>query len=94
MTQNEKDGVPMTSIDLKEEVRRAIGGEWEGFVERHPRLAEVMDQQAMVEQAAAQIADDPEYQKAMAEAQSQGLIGSTLIDLVRGFVKDWLVRLV
>ena len=84
----------MTSIDLKEEVRRAVDGEWAGFAQRHPRLAEVVDQDLMVEAAVASIADDPDYQNAIAQAQSQGSFGGALMDLVREFVKHWLMQLV
>jgi len=58
----------MSSINLKDEVQKVLASEWNGFVTRHPRLAEVIDQQLLVAQAVASIADDPEYQRALREA--------------------------
>ena len=59
----------MSSINLKDEVQKVISAEWRGFAQRHPRLAEEIDQSLLVEQAAASIADDPDYQRALREAE-------------------------
>ena len=83
----------MSSINLKDEVQKVLAGEWKGFVERHPRLAEVIDQSLLVEQAAASIADDPDYQRALREAEGMEWSANVAVELVSGFVKDWLKRL-
>ena len=83
----------MSSINLKDEVRKIVAVEWSGFAQRHPRLAEVIDQSLLVEQATASIADDPDYQRALREAAGMEWSADIAIELVRGFVKDWLKRL-
>jgi hypothetical protein len=83
----------MSSINLKDEVQRILAVEWRGFAERHPRLAEVIDQSLLVEQATASIADDPDYQRALREAEGMEWSANVAMELVGGFVKDWLKRL-
>ena len=83
----------MSSINLKDEVQKILAGQWNGFVTRHPRLAEVIDQQLLVEQAVASIADDPEYQRALREADAMDWSAAVAGELIGGFVRDWLKRL-
>ena len=83
----------MSSINLKDEVQRVLAGEWRGFAQRHPRLAEVIDQSLLVEQATASIADDPDYQRALREAEGMEWSADVALELVSGFVKDWLKKL-
>jgi len=83
----------MSSINLKDEVQKVLAGEWRGFAQRHPRLAEVIDQSLLVEQAAASIADDPDYQRALREAEGMEWSADVALELVSGFVKDWLKKL-
>jgi len=63
------------------------------IAERHPRLAEVIDQALVVEQAANSIADDPDYQRALREAEGLEWSANVAVELVSGFVKDWLKKL-
>jgi len=83
----------MSSINLKDEVQKVMAVEWRGFAQRHPRLAEVIDQSLLVEQATASIADDPDYQRALREAEGMEWSASVAMELVRGFVTDWLKKL-
>jgi len=83
----------MSTINVKDQVREAIGMEWAAFEARHPKLAGLLDQEAVIEQAAAQLADDPEYKKAMDEATAIGMTTQAAVQLVRGFVQDWMGRL-
>ena len=83
----------MSSINLKDEVQKILAVEWKGFAERHPRLAEVIDQALVVEQAANSIADDPDYQRALREAEGLEWSANVAVELVSGFVKDWLKKL-
>ncbi len=84
----------MGSIDVKDEVRRAVQSEWPGFAERHPRLAAVLDETLVVQQAVESIADDPEYVRAMERASAIGAGAEVVADVVRRFVGVWLKRLV
>ena len=83
----------MSSINLKDEVQKILAVEWRGFTERHPRLAEVIDQSLLVEQATASIADDPDYQRALREAEGMEWSANVAVELVGGFVKDSLKKL-
>jgi hypothetical protein len=84
----------MQSISLRDEVEKAVASEWKAFAERHPRLAEVIDQTLLVEQAVASLADDAEFRSAMDTAAKVGTGAQTLIDLVGQFVQGWLKRLI
>jgi hypothetical protein len=84
----------MSTINVKDQVREAVGMEWAAFEARHPNLAGLLDQEAVIEQAASQLADDPEYKKAMDEAAAVGMTAQTGLQIVRGFIQDWMARLV
>jgi hypothetical protein len=83
----------MSQIAIRDQVREAVGMEWPAFEARHPNLASLLDQEAIVERATSQLADDPEFKKALDEAAAVGMAAQTAIGLVRGFVQDWLARL-
>jgi hypothetical protein len=83
----------MSQITIRDQVREAVGMEWPAFEARHPNLASLLDQEAIVERATSQLADDPEFKKALDEAAAVGMAAQTAIGLVRGFVQDWLARL-
>ncbi len=83
----------MSQIAIRDQVREAVGMEWPAFEARHPNLAGLLDQEAIVERAASQLADDPEFKKALDEAAAVGMAAQTAVGLVRGFVQDWLARL-
>ena len=83
----------MSSINLKDEVQKILAVEWKSFADRHPRLAEVIDRALLVEQAAGSIADDPDYQRALREAEGMEWSANVAVELVGGFVKDWLKKL-
>ena len=80
----------MTRINLKEEVRRAIRSEWEGFAARHPRLAKVLDESLLVEEVCESLVRDAEYQAAMNDAVAAGLAVEAVGDLLRRFVQRWM----
>jgi hypothetical protein len=82
-----------TTICVKDHVSQAVGMEWPAFEARHPNLAGLMDQAAVVERATAQLADDPEYRRAMAEAAAAGMGAEAATHLARTFVHDWMARL-
>jgi len=77
----------------REQVRAAVGMEWPSFEARHPNLAGLLDQDAVVERAATQLADDPEYKKAMDEATAIGMGAQAASQMIRGFIQDWMQRL-
>jgi hypothetical protein len=81
----------VTQIDLKEQVQRAIAVEWPAFAQAHPRLAAAIDQNLLIEQAADQLADDPDYQQAMRQAELTGAAAHAGQEIVTRFVRG-LVR--
>jgi len=83
----------MLTIQLKEEVRKVLASEWNEFAQRHPRLAEVIDQELLVEQAVSSLQSDLAYQQAMADASAAGIGAGALADLLRKLVTEWLRRL-
>lgn len=84
----------MSQIDLKQAVRVAIHNGWEAFAQDHPRLASVMDEQLLVEQASQSIADDPQFQQALSQATMTGVTAETIVELAQRFVTRWLWGLV
>ena len=84
----------MTQLHLRDEVRRAIGREWEAFERDHPHLARVLDQELLVEHAAKVIAADPEYCETMEQAQIVGTGMGAVADLVGRMVSRLLREIV
>ena len=82
--------MPIDRIDVKAEVEKAINAEWAAFAQRHPHLAAALDQQLLAEQAMTALADDPEYQQAIAQAQQMDNGIATLAALVLKFIRHWL----
>ena len=82
------------TINLKEEVRRAIKTEWPTFAASHPKLAAVLDEQVFVQPAIESLADDPDYVEAMQTATAVGAGGEIVADIILRHVRQWLRRLV
>ena len=83
----------MSDATTREQIRQAIGMEWPAFEARHPNLAGLLDQDAVIEKAHTQLADDPEYQKAINEATALGMGAEAGTQMIRGFIQDWMSRL-
>lgn len=83
----------MNKIRLKEEVRLAIHQQWDAFAAEHPNLAQVIDQELLVEQAMQSIADDPEYRTAIQQSQAVGIGMEALVSFVERFVVRFLREL-
>lgn len=80
----------MKTIDLKEQVRQAITTSWPAFEQSHPRLAGVIDRDFLIESVTRQLADDPDYQRALANAGQLEHGALALTGLIRRFVADTL----
>jgi hypothetical protein len=83
----------MSSTIVRQQVSQAVGMEWPAFEARHPNLAGLLDQTAVVDRAVSQLADDPEYRRALAEATAVGMGAEAAVHLARTFVHDWMARL-
>jgi hypothetical protein len=86
--------MPMNAIDLKGHVCRAIASSWDDFAREHPLLSQAIDQDVLVEQAMACIADDPEYRDAMEQAAAVGIGIGAVESFVTRFVGRWIKALV
>jgi len=84
----------VNQINLKEQVRAAIRSTWPEFAESHPHLAAVIDEDLLVEGAVANLADDPEYQQAIRNADAAGTVAQGIADLIVRLVNRWINRLV
>jgi hypothetical protein len=84
----------MNKVQLKEEVRRAISQNWDSFVQDHPNLARVIDQELLVEGAIQSLADDPEYLTAMEQSHAIGIGAQAIVSFVDRFVVRWFKLLV
>ena len=84
----------MNTIDLKEQVQQAIRSEWPAFAAAHPKLAAVLDDTVLIEPAMQSLADDPEYQQAMATAEAVGAGAEVIAAVVQRLVSQFLRRLV
>jgi hypothetical protein len=82
------------TIDLKEEVRKALGAEWPAFAATHPKLAAALDETVLLDPAMQSLADDPEYQETMRTADAVGAGAQIVSDVVSRFVRQWLRTLV
>jgi hypothetical protein len=84
----------MTKSQLKDNVRAAIHSGWDAFAQDHPRLAAVLDEELLIEQATQSIADDPQYQQTMSQASVTGIAADSLAPLIQKLVTRWLWGLV
>ena len=76
----------MITANLRDEVQRAIESEWPGFEQNHPRLAAIIDQDLLAEQATASLADDPECRQMLKEG-SLGLAVEAAPQAIARFVR-------
>ena len=84
----------MNSIDLKDEVRKAISSEWPAFAATHPKLAAALDETVLLDPAMQSLADDADYQEAMRTAEGVGAGAAVISDVIGRFVRQWLRTLV
>jgi hypothetical protein len=80
----------MNTIDLKSHVSRIIRSEWPAFAAQHPRLAAVIDQTLLVQQATDALRDDEEFAHALATAAAAGIMLEALHELILRRIRTWL----
>jgi hypothetical protein len=80
----------MNSINLKDEVRRAINVSWPQFEADHPHLAAAIDQEILLMEATRAISEDPEFNAAMQQAQAAGIVATGVGDVIEALVRRWL----
>lgn len=82
------------SYDLKTHVSASLAVQWDDFARRHPRLSRVIDQHLLVEQAVSYLRLDPEYQRAMTNAQTAGADLETILKLIDKYLSIFLQKLI
>ncbi len=80
--------------DLKTEVAAAVAMRWDEFAKRHPKLARVIDQHLLVEQATTHLRLDPDYQRALTNARNGNADIQTIVKLIDKYVSIFLDKLV
>ena len=82
------------TINLRNEVERALAMEWPAFAALHPRLADAVGQATLVPPAVRGLGEDREYVESMQIALAVGAGGEIVFDIIRRHVRQWLRRLV
>lgn len=80
--------------DLKTEVAAAVAMRWDEFAKRHPKLARVIDQHLLVEQATSHLRLDADYQRALTNARNAKADVETIIKLIDRYVAIFLDKLI
>ena len=83
----------MNAIDLKDEVLKSLRTEWPAFAAAHPKLAAVLDETVLIEPAMQSLADDPEYQEALATADAVGAGAGEIAGVIQRLVSRFLRQL-
>jgi ribosomal protein L5 len=65
--------------DLREQVQKVVRDAWPQFQLNHPHLAAAMDEIVLTDQISQSLADDPEFQQALHQAETVGQTAQTII---------------
>ena len=69
-------------MNVNQQIRAAVSQHWPEFAREHPRLAEALDEQIVIEQIADELADDPEYRRALARADAAIAVQAVIKSIV------------
>jgi hypothetical protein len=84
----------MITLNVRQLVEEQLSSQWPEFAAAHPRLAVILDDDLLLESAVASLVDDPEYQRAMANANATALAAETIAGVVGKVVGRFLKSLV
>lgn len=73
----------MNAAELKSHVAQQVKSSWTQFQSHHPNLAKAMDEIILTNHIAESLADDPDFQDAIAHAQVVGTFATVLRDWIR-----------
>jgi hypothetical protein len=79
----------MNTIDLKSLVEQSVKQEWPDFAASHPRLAQVLNEELIVDSATSSLQDDPVYQETLTKAAAAGMAADALGDIVGKLVRKF-----
>ncbi len=84
----------MNTTDLKTHIAAAVAVRWDDFATKHPMLAGVIDQTLLIENVSDALANDPEYQAAVAVTRTAEAGVTALVGLIDGYVVKFIGRLI
>ena len=83
----------MLSMNLRDEVAKALSVEWAEFEQHHPRLAKVIGRDLLLERASESIAESEAFREAMERAAAAGTAAETIQGILRPLVKRFVSSL-
>ncbi len=81
----------MTTHDLRSLIREKIDYRWSDWAEQHPHLARAIDRTRLVESAVELLREDPEFIRAMHEAdldEAKLAFAIRILDRADQFIRD------
>jgi len=80
----------MNTFDLHSKIADTLSAQWSEFEAKHPALAGVIDQSLLVHTAATSLKNDPDFQKAVADAKTAG-VGQALVTTVLPLIEQYAI---
>lgn len=78
----------MNHIYLRGQIEAALKTQWSEFAKDHPHLANVLDQDVLIEEMTESLRHDQSFNEALLKAQACGMGMSAVIELVNKWVSD------
>lgn len=78
----------MNHIYLRGAIEAALKTEWNQFAKDHPHLANVLDQEVLIEEMTESLRHDQPFNEALVKAQACGMGMNVVIDLVTKWVGE------
>lgn len=78
----------MNHIYLRGQIEAALKSQWPVFAKDHPHLANVLDQEVLIEEMTESLRHDQAFNEALVKAQACGMGISAVIGLVSKWVTD------
>ena len=86
----------LNTFDLHSKIADTLSAQWSDFESKHPALAGVIDQSLLVHTATTSLKNDPDFQKALADAKSAGVgqaVVTTVLPLIEQYAIGFLQKL-
>jgi hypothetical protein len=87
----------MNTFDLHSLIATTLSAQWADFEAAHPLLAGVLDQSLLVHTAATSLKNDPDFQKALADAKQNGIgqsVVTAMLPIIEQYVLGFLTKLI
>lgn len=83
----------MDSERMREQVRKALGMQWDEFAARHPALARELDQEILTERCVRELREDQGFRDAMRDLDAMPLFVGDIEKVIVRIVGMWLGKL-